>query len=209
MTPDEAFDRIDQARLSRARSLSNTKQKFTSNLFGVDTSNIASQSVVVLCYAHWEGFYADCVKTYIDFLVARGQRVRETNWLFMVGVLDGAFQSLVDRNASWEAKLDFVESLETRLDTDFSGFNRTCVKPRSNLDADQIALNGRILGIQFEQVHHDRLRINRQLVKWRHEVAHGNEPDLSDVNIVDHCNLTISLLLHIADKFQEKIVSHL
>ncbi len=47
-----------------------------------------------------------------------------------------------------------------------------------------------------------RNRLDKELVGWRHGVAHGDQPDLTSLDIADHVDFTAELLIVIADHFQ-------
>lgn len=47
-----------------------------------------------------------------------------------------------------------------------------------------------------------RNRLDKELVGWRHAVAHGDSPDLTEFDVQDHIEFTSSLLMLIADQFQ-------
>jgi HEPN superfamily RiboL-PSP-like protein len=47
-----------------------------------------------------------------------------------------------------------------------------------------------------------RLKLDKELVQWRHSVAHGDQPDLSTLDISDHIDFASHLLLVLADEFQ-------
>src|ERR1044072_9187602 len=97
--PDPAsyLDEIDQARQSRVRELSEMKFRFTTT---PDDSPflINSKTAIVLSYSHWEGFYNDCINTYIKCLKDGNYTVRSICWSMMVGSLSAALARLKDRN---------------------------------------------------------------------------------------------------------------
>ena len=81
---DLFFDEIDNNRARRIRELSEIKQRFSGDS---DPLGIGSKAVVVLTYAHWEGFYNDCVKSYVDFLRENGGLMRDIDWMMLAGAL--------------------------------------------------------------------------------------------------------------------------
>jgi hypothetical protein len=183
------------------------KRRFT-NREG-DPFNIGTKAVVVLTYAHWEGFYNDCVQSYIDFLKTNGGRVRDADWMMLVGALSSQFQSLYDRRHSHEARRKFVEQFRTILECDYDSFDLEVVRARSNLDFCRLSGNYDILNFDIERLQTYRLRIDHEIVSWRHQVAHGDQPDLSQLDIERHVDLAAELLLVVADQFQEAMLMHL
>jgi hypothetical protein len=204
---DDFFDEIDGNRSRRARELSEIKRRFMRG--GGDPYGIGSKAVVVLAYAHWEGFYNDCVKSYIDFLSANGGRMRDTDWMMLVGALSNQFRSLYDRRHSHEARCRFIEEFRRIIDCGYEDFDGEVVQARSNLNYSRLQENYAVLNFDIQRLQRYRLRIDHQIVSWRHQIAHGDQPDLSDLDIGKHIDLVAELLLVIADQFQEAMLTRL
>ena len=202
------FDSIDIARVRRARELSEVKRWFSNNLTD-DPLIIASKSAVVLSYAAWEGFFNECVHSYIDFLREENIKVVDAGWMMLVGSLSGEFDSLRSRNNSSSSRQEFVRNLEQKLQADFVDFDRSVVLARSNLDFSKISSNYALLGLDISPLQILRLRIDKEVVGWRHGVAHGSAPDLNAMDVSAHIDFVANLLLTIADTFQLAIVDRL
>lgn len=205
---DRYFDAIDVARSRRARELSEIKRKFGGAL-DLDPSGVNSKAAVVLTYANWEGFYNECVHTYVQFLRERGRKVRETDWMLLTGAFDPDFESLRDRNHSPQAKREFIVNLKDKLDCKFESFNSKTIEARSNLDFERLAYNYDLMGFSLKTLQRFRMRLDKELVGWRHGVAHGDSPDLSAMDIADHVDFTRQLLIVIADSFQYAMLDRL
>ena len=198
---DRYFDAIDAARTRRARELSEIKRKF-GGVHITDPSGVNSKATVVLTYANWEGFYNDCVYTYVQFLRECGRKVRETDWMLLIGAFNSDFESLRAQNHSAEAKRQFVANLKERLECGFEAFDSTTIEARSNLNFKRLAYNYHLMNFDLKSLQKFRIRLDKELVGWRHGVAHGDAPDLSAMDIADHVDFTALLLLVIADSFQ-------
>ena len=205
--PDDFFDAIDGARVQRARELSEIKRTFLS-MAGADPLGIGSKSVVVLSYAAWEGFYNECVRIYLDFLQSRGVKVADAGWLMLSGAMSAEFSSLRDRHHSDVAKRDFIAQLRDKLICGFDEFDRTVVMARSNLDFGKLASNFLLLQLRIDPFQRSRLRIDKELVGWRHGVAHGDAPDLTSIDVTSHISFASDLLLTVSDSFQDAILQH-
>ncbi|MBA3727461.1 MAG: hypothetical protein H0W86_13770 [Armatimonadetes bacterium] len=68
---DRYFEEIDNARIRRARELSEIKRKFSADKSPAP-AGVNTKATVVLTYANWEGFYNECVRSYVQFLKERG-----------------------------------------------------------------------------------------------------------------------------------------
>lgn len=200
------FDAIDDARVQRVRELSEIKYMFSSTDRN-DPLSVHSKAVVVLTYANWEAFYNECVGIYVSFLEAMDILVSEASWLLLTGALSAEFESLRSRNDSRKARREFVASLKTRMVCKFDEFDRTAVMARSNLDFDKLSENLLLLDFDAAPLQRSRIRLNKELVGWRHRVAHGDPPDLSTVDIADHINFAADMMLVVSDLFQDAILA--
>lgn len=202
---DAYFADIDSNRLRRAKELSEIGSRIGGQVTG-SFYGVPAKAVIVLAYSHWEGFYNECIAIYLDHLKAAGARVTDVRWSMLVGLLRPQLQRLRDKNHSVEAELDFVEALQGTLREDFIGFDHSVVASKSNLDFHKLTHNFRVLGFDIRRFQKWRLRIDRELVGWRHSVAHGDNPDLTNLYVKNHISFTQELLLALADIFQEEII---
>lgn len=205
---NDALAEIDSHRIRRRRELSYIQTSFSAPP-SQPNYGAESQAVVVLCYAHWEGFYNDSVEVYLNYLKSSGKTINDLHWNMLLGLVTNEFQRLVDRNNSLEAQCDLVDALEVAIKSDLKPFDSNVVRAKSNLDFKKIKGNFRILGIDASPLQRVRLRLDREIVGWRHLVAHGTSPDLSKLDVVDHVQFTSSLLLMMSDIFQQEIVRRL
>lgn len=204
---DDFFDEIDQARFRRVKELSEVKRAFGRMSDG-DVYGVASKAVVVLAYAHWEGFYNECVRSYIRLLIDKGGKIRDSNWQLMVSALHSDLESMKDRNHSLDARLAFVENLKTKLDCGFDAIDPAIVEARSNLDFARLSQNYLLLSFDVSTMQRYRNRLDKELVGWRHAVAHGDSPDLSSMDVEAHIDFAASLLMIISDRFQNAMLKH-
>lgn len=198
---DDYFDEIDSARVRRVKELSEVKRSFGRMTDG-DVLGVASKAIVVLTYANWEGFYNECVRAYLSFLVERGGKVRDSDWMLLVSAFHADFESMRDRNHSLDARLAFVNNLRTQLDCGFEAIDAKTVEARSNLDFSRLSENYNLLNFDLSKMQRMRNRLDKELVGWRHAVAHGDSPDLTEMDVSGHIEFTSTLLMLIADQFQ-------
>ncbi|GEC17139.1 MAE_28990/MAE_18760 family HEPN-like nuclease [Nitrobacter winogradskyi] len=205
---DDFFNEIDTARVRRAKELSEIKRSF-SQLAANDVYGIASKAVVVLAYANWEGFYNECVRAYLRFLAEKGGKVRDQNWMLLVSAFHADFESMRDRNHSLESRRAFVKNLESRIDCGFDAVDGRIVEARSNLDFARLSENYVLLNFDLSTMQKVRNRLDKELVGWRHAVAHGDSPDLTTMDVEAHINFASSLLILIADRFQYAMLARI
>lgn len=209
---DEFFNEIDGARVRRVKELSDIKRAFDiliDILTDSQTESIASKAVVVLTYSTWEVFYSECVRTYISFLNERGGKVREKDWMLLMGALHSDLERLRDRHHSFSSRRAFVECLRSKIDCGFDEINSRIIEARSNLNFEKISENYGLLGFDISALQVARNRLDKELVGWRHSVAHGDSPDLKRMDVGAHIGFASSLLLSIADQFQNAMLERL
>jgi hypothetical protein len=205
MQPFEAcLAEIDASRISRSRELSDIRSEFSVGKAD-HRLPLYSRAAIVLAYANWEGFFNDCVRSYLRFQTERNVPVRDVDWRLLCGVLESGFDRLRDRHHSIRARLEFVENLAPAIEHGFDQFDEKILLAKSNLNFERFSHILYILGIDVSPFYRHRNWIDKELVAWRHSVAHGDQPDLSSLDIERHIEKVDSLLLDVSDAFQEKI----
>ena len=200
----DACAELDSVRVRRAKELSDVKQlQFRAG--HVDPYGVVTKAVIVLSYSHWEGFFNDCVDCYLSYLRQSGCQVQSMRWTLVSGLLTSDLQRLRDKNHSLEATREFTESLENRLGEGFQSFDATLLKSRSNLNFTRLQFVFQLLGFEVDQFQSMRLRIDKELVGWRHSIAHGDNPDLTAANAAAHVDFVRHLLSNLSDVFQMEL----
>jgi len=189
--------KIDHARVSRAKELSNMKMKYASSKDYLD-----HKALIVLSYAHWEGFFNECVDIYIDYLQLCRIKVKDISWSMLCGVIKSGLYSMRDRNFSHESLVEFSSKLEKYQDETFDVFDRTVVMSKSNLNFVRLREVFELLKFETAAFNRYRIKLEKNVVSWRHAVAHGTSPELEDFDAKSHVQLVLDLLLLLADRFQ-------
>ncbi|CAA0095864.1 Uncharacterised protein [Starkeya nomas] len=199
------LDELDNARSNRARELSEIKRVFSLSSQS-DPLGVSSKAVVVLSYAAWEGFYNECIDVYYKFLKENNIKVIDIGFKMLLGALTAEFESLRSRNHSGVSKRSFIEKLQEKMSCTFENFDLSIIRSRSNLNYDKIKENYEIMGFSLEALNPYRIKLDREIVGWRHGVAHGAPPKLMAVDTENHIELVNELLLIVSDHFQEAII---
>ncbi|MBU2533708.1 MAG: hypothetical protein KKB37_13280, partial [Alphaproteobacteria bacterium] len=105
-------------------------------------------------------------------------------------------------NHSLESRQNFIRNLQTRIESGFDAVEGKIVEARSNLDFARLSENYGLLNFDLSTMQNVRNRLDKELVGWRHAVAHGDSPDLTKMDVEDHIAFASSLLILIADQFQ-------
>lgn len=202
---DTYFDQIDSSRSRRARELSNAKESFD-RLATCGQTIIAGKAIIVLAYANWEGFYNECVDSIVNYFVACDLEITEICWAGLTGAFLADFARIRDRNHSTKSLKEFVGMIETGISNKFCQFDRKIAQAQSNLNFERLVLGCSFLGIETTPFIRHRNKIDRELVGWRHSIAHGDTIDLTSLKADDHLNFASEMMLTVADSFQEAMV---
>jgi hypothetical protein len=201
-----ATEKITQERIRRAQDLSNARALMhgcAPNLL-----RVAERSLIVLCYANWEGFFNFCVETLIEEVNRLKVDLRREYPSLLAGSINPFVQSYIDRGA--EVQHLPVLAKNVALAVEQTHVDRSSIKffqAASNLDFDRITVCFESLGLNISLISHHKSFINRELVGWRHSVAHGSEPNLDKADLVKHSNTTADLLLMLSNAFDDRIIS--
>ena len=77
---------------------------------------------------------------------------------------------------------------------------------KSNLDFERLRHNFEIFDFEIGPIQMYRNRIDKELVGWRHGVAHGDSPQLSTVDGAQHVTFVGNVMALVADSFQEAML---
>ncbi|MBE7635939.1 hypothetical protein GUA87_03725 [Sneathiella sp. P13V-1] len=204
---DVSLNRIAINRIWRAREISDVRA------FHYDTNlernkKFSSRAVIVLCYAHWEGYFADCINTLIDYFQQAGFSYYNLNENFILGAVTPIFDSYKNKTDNLANRLTVTQELRGIKNQDFALFDRKVLLPRSNLNFDRLRFVYSILGEDIQPFQKHRIRLDGELVKWRHMVAHGEMFTMENDFVKSHTQLCEELMLLIGDTFENLIYEY-
>lgn len=177
----------------RKKELSDVKSMAAT--LGEPYQEFCSRVALLVSYAHWEGAFSENSSLICTYLKLSGKRFSEVNYGFLLGFIDGELDRLRDRNHSHEARVDFVDFIGgIDDDADFRRFDEKVILARSNLNSIRVQLWCRILGRSPIFLEQRRVFLDYQLVKLRHEIAHGGSPKLRLGEIENLVDGTVSLI---------------
>lgn len=198
------FERIAATeRARRTKSLSNSRALYLSSAETLE--EIAAQSLIVMCYAHWEGFFNFCVDLYVRAINEAGKEIIQLNPALLACEIDSHLMSLRDKNFNIEARPDFARKIFGTVGCKEITRGTSLLKSASNLDFNRLKTCLDALDVDENRLLPHRNFIVHELVKWRHQVAHGDEPELEQANLVEHSHHTEELLTIVLEIFSDRI----
>ncbi len=198
------FERIaSNERARRARSLSNSRALYAGA--GETLREIAAQSLIVMCYAHWEGFFNFCVDLYIEAVNDAGKEIVQLNPALLACEIEPHLMSLRDRNFRIDARPDFARQVLALSNYKRIGSDHSILKAASNLDFSRLRSCLNALDVDEHRLLSHQNFIVHELVKWRHQVAHGDDPDLRTADLINHSHRAEELLTIVLEIFSDRV----
>ena len=167
------LEQLSTDRLWRARELSDLRvmhRKAESTREKAATS----RAIIVLSYAHWEGYCHKSANILVDYLEAKKSLYSALPNDMILGAMSRALDSYRDSADNLDSRRKLVNSFHTVLVSHFEKFDRRVILPRSNLNFQRLRFILEVIGADVQPFQEHRLKIDRELVAWRHLVAHGD-----------------------------------
>ena len=206
MSLEASLKELDVDRLWRARELSDLRNWFSVSVTQRD-QELVSRSVLVLAYAHWEGFCYTCVNVFIDFLVSKGKTYEELPRDFFVGATTSIVDSFRDKADNLKNRLELSSRMRTAVNDDLASFDRKVVLPRSNLNFERLKFIFTILDADISPFQTHRIKLDRELVAWRHQVAHGQMFVLNRDDVIAHSQFCEELMFLLKATFEKHLIA--
>ncbi len=165
---------------------------------------VVQRCCVVMCYAHWEGFFSDGIREIHGFFSEQKIPMSRISGDIVISALQSEFDRYLDGKGKRTLKREIVQKIKEKTH-DPIGKDLTVLLPNSKLDYETACFALETLGTScpFEN---DRIFIDKQLVKWRNKIAHGDYMRISEAE--NHVRKTIDLIDKSQECFNEIYSSH-
>jgi hypothetical protein len=163
------------------------------------------RSLVVMCYAHWEGHAKYCADRFIDYVTLRRLRFREVSdhfyqIRFANEIANGEVLGL-------RAKMFLIEKILNSHNDRLSKVPDGLINTRANLNSDVLADICLVCGIDFEIFAPQRDFLDKLLLKRRNEVAHGEAAFVDSIDPSDLVDRTTGLMRQFRDTIDNAIAT--
>jgi len=159
-------------------------------------ANDAERKIIVKClvlvlYAHWEGFVRHALTLYVEALSRTGVRRRDLVDALVARSLQATLNRLSDRGTA--ARAGFVGSLETLLNASVE-FEQPGINTKANLKTKVFRGLLEDFCIYVDDALIDTMTIDT-LVNRRNDIAHGARSPIEELKIFDEFYRHIRLLM--------------
>jgi hypothetical protein len=139
---------------------------------------------VVILYAHWEGFIKNAAENYVTYVASKKLPYDELNNNFIALSLKTKLLEfeLTNKNTVHTQLIDFLLGnlkIKANLPTE------NIIKTQSNLNSNILKEILSILGIDYSQYELKEKYIDSYLLRIRNSVAHGQNPDITEIDFYE------------------------
>jgi len=139
---------------------------------------------VVLLYAHWEGFIKNSAEYYLIFVAGKKLVYNELENNFIALSLKTKLKEFEETNKN-TVQTQLIDFLLGNLNIKANLPTENIIKTQSNLNSTILKEILSILGIDYSQFELKEKFIDSQLLKIRNLVAHGQNPDITEIDFYE------------------------
>ncbi len=159
------------------------KKELTTLYNNVETANsknlpTALRCASVLLYAHWEGFVKNSAESYLTYIKFQKLNLNQVNSNILALSLKQKISEFSMTNKA-TLHVQFIDFFQNNLNEKASFSETDSIKTQSNLNS--IILKEIFITIGLDITNYDLKSnlIDKQLIKYRNDIAHGNQPPLN------------------------------
>jgi len=159
------------------------KKELTTLYNNVETANsknlpTALRCASVLLYAHWEGFVKNSAESYLTYIKFQKLNLNQVNSNILALSLK---QKMTEFSLTNKATLhvQFVDFFQNNLNEKASFSETDSIKTQSNLNSIILKEIFATIGLDITNYDLKSNLIDKQLLKYRNDIAHGNQPPLN------------------------------
>jgi len=159
------------------------KKELTTLYNNVKTANsknlpTALRCASVLLYAHWEGFVKNSAESYLAYVKFQKLNLNQVNSNILALSLK---QKITEFSLTNKATLhvQFIDFFQNSLNQRASFSETDSIKTQSNLNSIILKEIFATIGLDITNYDLKSNLIDKQLLKYRNDIAHGNQPPLN------------------------------
>jgi hypothetical protein len=198
------------------------KKELTTLYNNVVTANPKALSTALRCasvllYAHWEGFVKNSAESYLTYIKFQRLNLNQVNSNILALSLKQKMKEFSETNKA-TLHIQFIDYFQNNLDERALFSETESIKTQSNLNSIILKEIFATIGLDITSYELKSNLIDKQLLKYRNDIAHGNQPPLNKaeyevlhveiVGMLDNIYTDISNSA-ILDKYKKNNISNL
>lgn len=159
------------------------KKELTTLYNNVETANsknlpTALRCASVLLYAHWEGFVKNSAESYLTYIKFQKLNLNQVSSNILALSLKQKMTEFSTTNKA-TMHVQFVDFFQNNLNEKASFSETESIKTQSNLNSLILKEIFAVIGLDITDYDLKSNLIDKQLLKYRNDIAHGNQPPLN------------------------------
>jgi hypothetical protein len=159
------------------------KKELTTLYNNVETANsknlpTALRCASVLLYAHWEGFVKNSAESYLTYIKFQKLNLNQVNSNILALSLKQKISEFSMTNKA-TLHVQFIDFFQNNLNEKASFSETDSIKTQSNLNSIILKEIFATIGLDITNYDLKSNLIDKQLIKYRNDIAHGNQPPLN------------------------------
>jgi len=162
-------------------------------LFAEKEENIVLlKSIILLLYAHWEGYIKKCAKTYLKYICEHKYRLSDLTENFKAAALKGVTAEIIksSNTLTLENEISFIKkfskidshTIDIHLNIDLDDEkDKNIINTQDNLTPKVFKNILRIIGLEYKKQYESKeIFISSYLLSNRNSIGHGNKELFKD-----------------------------
>lgn len=154
---------------------------------------------VVILYAHWEGFIKNSAEYYLIYVAGKKLAFNELENNFIALSLKTKLKEFEETNKN-TVHTQLIDFLLGNLKIKANLPTENIIKTQSNLNSSILKEILSILGIDYSQFELKEKFIDSQLLKIRNSIAHGQNPDITELDFYELYDEIINMMSSIKNE---------
>jgi hypothetical protein len=157
-----------------------------------EENTVLLKSIILLLYAHWEGYIKKCAKTYLKYICEQKCRLSDLTANFKAAALKGVIGEIMKSSNSLtlENELKFMQkfskidshTIDCHLKIDLENEkDKNIINTQDNLSHEVFKNILKVIGLEYKKQYESKeIFINKYLLSNRNSIGHGNKELFKD-----------------------------
>lgn len=196
-------DIFDADLIWRRKELSDMKAAITISDFAAKPALL--RALVLMSYAHWEGYVRTCANRYFEFLALRRKPYNELERQIYVNSFVTRLGASQIGQSSLEARCNLINEILDGENGQFRYLNPSLIDTKSNLNTDVIKDICVICAVDSSHFESQRTFIDVLMLKRRNAIAHGQLEFIHSDDVDNFVADVLALMGHFRGLLENKV----
>ncbi|MGC9238532.1 MAG: MAE_28990/MAE_18760 family HEPN-like nuclease [Acidithiobacillus sp.] len=169
------------------------------------SSHVLSRALIVMGYAHWEGYVRTCARRYFEHLTLRRKTFLDYERQIYINRFLGRLDALYQSRSSIQDRCALINDILDGKVLRFTCIDQDLIDTKSNLNVGAIKDICIICGVESKLFEDNKTFIDLLLLKRRNAIAHGEQEFIPAVDIDDFVEKVLFIMRAFRDLLENKV----